>query len=226
MDVASSRREKVVLVGCALKSAPKTSAKQSSLSLEESLDELASLTASAGGTVVERLVQEREQYDSASLIGSGKLNELEEVSRELQADVVIFDENLSPAQQRNIERKIGCRVIDRTQLILDIFASRARTREGKLQVELAQLNYMLPASQDAVWSSQGWAVVSEPEVPARRNWKAINAKSTSAFTRSRKIWNVFARIVVCTGPIAIRFPFQRFQWWATPTRANPHCSTL
>ncbi len=144
MDVASSRRERVVLVGCALKSPPKTSTTQSPLSLEESLDELASLTASAGGAVVERLVQEREQYDSAYLIGSGKLRELEEVSQELQADVVIFDENLSPAQQRNIERKIGCRVIDRTQLILDIFASRARTREGKLQVELAQLNYMLP----------------------------------------------------------------------------------
>ena len=144
MDVANSRREKAVLVGCALKSPPKTSTTQSPLSLEESLDELASLTASAGGAVVERLVQERAQYDSAYLIGSGKLRELEELSQELQADVVIFDENLSPAQQRNIERKIGCRVIDRTQLILDIFASRARTREGKLQVELAQLNYMLP----------------------------------------------------------------------------------
>jgi GTPase len=144
MDVANSPRERAVLVGCALKSPPKNSTTQSPLSLEESLDELASLTGSAGGAVVERLVQEREQYDSAYLIGSGKLRELEEVSREFQAEVVIFDENLSPAQQRNIERKIGCRVIDRTQLILDIFASRARTREGKLQVELAQLNYMLP----------------------------------------------------------------------------------
>jgi len=144
MDVANSRREKAVLVGCALKTSPKTSTTHAPLSLEESLDELASLTASAGGHVVERLVQEREHYDPASLIGSGKLRELEETTQELHAEVVIFDENLSPAQQRNIERKIGCRVIDRTQLILDIFASRARTREGKLQVELAQLNYMLP----------------------------------------------------------------------------------
>jgi len=144
MDVANSRREKAVLVGCALKTSPKTSTAHAPLSLEESLDELASLTASAGGHVVERLVQEREQYDPAYLIGSGKLRELEETTQDLQAEVVIFDENLSPAQQRNIERKIVCRVIDRTQLILDIFASRARTREGKLQVELAQLNYMLP----------------------------------------------------------------------------------
>jgi GTP-binding protein HflX len=144
MDVLTSRREKAVIVGCALKTPPKTSATQAHLTLEESLDELASLTASAGGRVVERIVQEREQYDPAFLIGSGKLHELEEAAQAIQADLVIFDENLSPAQQRNIERKVGCRVIDRTQLILDIFASRARTREGKLQVELAQLNYMLP----------------------------------------------------------------------------------
>jgi GTP-binding protein HflX len=146
MDVPISRRERAVLVACALKSPPKNSATQSPLSLEESLDELASLTTSAGGAVVERLVQEREQYDSAYLIGSGKLRELEEVSQEFQAEVVIFDENLSPAQQRNIERKIGCRVIDRTQLILDIFASRARTREGKASggVGAAQLHAASP----------------------------------------------------------------------------------
>lgn len=144
MDVSNPRREKALLVGCALKTSAKTLPAQAPLSLEESLDELASLTVSAGGLVVERIVQERENYDPAYLIGSGKLQELEESANRLKAEVVVFDENLSPAQQRNIERKIGCRVIDRTQLILDIFANRARTREGKLQVELAQLNYMLP----------------------------------------------------------------------------------
>jgi GTP-binding protein HflX len=144
MDVPTPRREKAVIVGCALKTPPKTLTPHAHLTLEESLDELASLTASAGGRVVERIVQEREQYDPAFLIGTGKLHELKELTQEIQADLVIFDENLSPAQQRNIERKLGCRVIDRTQLILDIFASRARTREGKLQVELAQLNYLLP----------------------------------------------------------------------------------
>ena len=144
MDVVDSRREKAVLVGCALRTPRKASTTHTPLTLEESLDELASLTASAGGKVVDRLIQAREYYDPAYLIGSGKLRELEEAARDMQAEVVIFDENLSPAQQRNIERKIGCRVIDRTQLILDIFATRARTREGKLQVELAQLNYMLP----------------------------------------------------------------------------------
>ena len=83
-----------MLVGCALKTSPKTSTTQAPLSLEESLDELASLTATAGGTVVDRLVQEREHYDSATLIGAGKLLELEESTQELRADVVIFDENL------------------------------------------------------------------------------------------------------------------------------------
>ena len=145
MNPKESQREKVLLVGCALKTSPKSFAPgQAPLTIDESLDELASLAVSAGGQVVGRILQEREQYDPASLIGSGKLGELEESFHELKADLVIFDENLSPAQQRNIERKTGCRVIDRTQLILDIFAHRARTREGKLQVELAQLNYMLP----------------------------------------------------------------------------------
>lgn len=138
-------REKVLLVGCALKTSPKSLASgHSLLTLDESLDELAALSASAGGQVVGRIVQEREHYDPACLIGSGKLAELEQELQQSKADLVIFDENLSPAQQRNVEKRIGCRVIDRTQLILDIFANRARTREGKLQVELAQLSYLLP----------------------------------------------------------------------------------
>jgi GTPase len=145
MDLTDTHREKVLLVGCALKTSPKALAPgQDALSLDESLDELASLAASAGGQVVSRMIQEREHFDPAYLIGSGKLQELEERLHEHNANLVVFDENLSPAQQRNIERKIGCRVIDRTQLILDIFARRARTREGKLQVELAQLSYLLP----------------------------------------------------------------------------------
>jgi GTP-binding protein HflX len=145
MHLTDTHREKILLVGCALKTSPKSLASgQDALSLDESLDELASLSVSAGGQVVSRMIQEREQFDPAYLIGSGKLQELEESLREHNVDLVVFDENLSPAQQRNIERKIGCRVIDRTQLILDIFAHRARTREGKLQVELAQLSYLLP----------------------------------------------------------------------------------
>jgi GTP-binding protein HflX len=111
---------------------------------EESLVELAELAASAGGDVVERVMQSRPAPEAATLIGHGKVEELCAAVKADSADVVIFDHDLSPTQQRNLEKALDCKVIDRTQLILDIFASRARTREGRLQVELAQLNYLLP----------------------------------------------------------------------------------
>jgi len=110
---------------------------------EESLEELAQLALSAGATVEGTLVQTRDA-DAATLIGSGKVRELGELVGASQADSVIFDSDLSPTQQRNLENALGVKVLTRTQLILDIFASRARTREGRLQVELAQLKYMLP----------------------------------------------------------------------------------
>ena len=110
----------------------------------ESLDELAELAGSAGARIVERLVQSRPAPEAATLVGKGKVEELTAAVQAGNVDVVIFDHDLSPTQQRNLEKALGCKVIDRTQLILDIFASRARTREGRLQVELAQLNYRLP----------------------------------------------------------------------------------
>ncbi|SPF56048.1 putative GTPase [Candidatus Sulfopaludibacter sp. SbA4] len=112
--------------------------------VEESLDELAELAASAGAEISERLTQSRSAPEAATLVGRGKVEELAAAAKGSAADVVIFDHDLTPTQQRNLEKAIGCKVIDRTQLILDIFASRARTREGRLQVELAQLNYLLP----------------------------------------------------------------------------------
>jgi GTP-binding protein HflX len=111
---------------------------------EDSLDELAGLAEAAGAVVVYQLLQERSRPDSASFIGSGKLETLRAACDEVGVDLVVFDNELSPAQARNIERALERRVVDRTQLILDIFAKRARTREGKLQVELAQLKYLLP----------------------------------------------------------------------------------
>jgi GTP-binding protein HflX len=111
---------------------------------EDSLDELAGLAEAAGAVVVYQLLQERSRPDSASFIGSGKLETLRAACDEVDVDLVVFDNELSPAQARNIERALDRRVVDRTQLILDIFAKRARTREGKLQVELAQLKYLLP----------------------------------------------------------------------------------
>ena len=111
---------------------------------EQSLEELAGLADAAGAAVVLRVLQERPKPDPATFIGSGKLTGLAATCAELDVDVVIFDNELSPAQLRQLEAKLERKVIDRTQLILDIFARRARTREGKWQVELAQLKYLLP----------------------------------------------------------------------------------
>jgi GTP-binding protein HflX len=111
---------------------------------EHPLDELAGLAAAAGAQVVLRVLQERPKPDPATFLGSGKVASLAASCDELNVDVVIFDNELTPAQLRNLEEKLDRKVVDRTQLILDIFARRARTREGKLQVELAQLKYLLP----------------------------------------------------------------------------------
>ena len=111
---------------------------------EQSLDELAGLADAAGASVAMRMLQERSRPDPATFIGSGKAAALAAACAEADVDVVIFDNELTPAQLRQLEEKLDRKVIDRTQLILDIFARRARTREGKWQVELAQLEYMLP----------------------------------------------------------------------------------
>jgi len=111
---------------------------------EHSLDELAGLASAAGAAVVLRVLQDRPKPDPATFLGSGKVQTLAASCDELGADVVIFDNELSAAQLRNLEQALDRKVVDRTQLILDIFARRARTREGKLQVELAQLKYLLP----------------------------------------------------------------------------------
>ncbi|MDD2443953.1 MAG: GTPase HflX [Desulfotomaculaceae bacterium] len=130
-------REKAVLVGV---EAPGSDPARAVYSLEE----LARLADTAGADVLGKVIQKRNKPDAATWLGRGKSEELAEICRETGAGLVIFDRELSPAQARNLEDITGVRVIDRTQLILDIFARRARTREGKLQVELAQLNYLLP----------------------------------------------------------------------------------
>jgi len=111
---------------------------------EHALDELAGLAEAAGAQVALRLLQERPKPDPATFLGSGKVDTLASACREARIDVVMFDNELSPAQLRNLEDRLAVKVLDRTQLILDIFARRARTREGKLQVELAQLQYLMP----------------------------------------------------------------------------------
>jgi GTPase len=130
-------REKAVLAALRLPS-------QARVVVEESLDELGRLAESAGALVVGRATQERRAPTPGLYFGKGKVEELKTLSRRQGADLMISDDSLSPIQERNLGGSLGVRVIDRTALILDIFAQRARTMEGKLQVELAQLSYLLP----------------------------------------------------------------------------------
>ncbi|MFC0188805.1 GTPase HflX [Fictibacillus aquaticus] len=136
-ETTNQTAEKAILVGCQL-------SRQTDEHFFYSLEELKSLTETAQGTVAAVVTQKRDRYDSATYIGSGKIEEITALEEELEADLIIFNGELTPSQNRNLSRIFSARVIDRTQLILDIFAIRARSREGKLQVELAQLEYMLP----------------------------------------------------------------------------------
>ena len=137
-------RERALLVGLGLKRAPHLPGHPSDETARESLQELAELARSAGAVVAGSILQMREAIDPASVVGHGKLEEIRAEAQARRAPLIIFDRELTPGQQRNLERGVERRVIDRTQLILDIFARQARSREGQLQVELAQLNYLLP----------------------------------------------------------------------------------
>jgi GTPase len=130
-------RERAILAALRLPTQPRWD-------VEESVDELAGLAEAAGAAVVDRVIQERPAPTPALYFGRGKVEAIREVARDRGADLLISDDALSPIQERNLNEALGLKVIDRTALILDIFAQRARTREGKLQVELAQLSYLLP----------------------------------------------------------------------------------
>ena len=137
MATGGRSKERVILVGIR---GPRTPFGE----VEEHLEELARLTETAGGTVVGTFLQEKARRDPATAVGRGKVEEILEAKQRLDAGLVIFDEDLTPAQVRNLERALDLTVVDRAGLILDIFARRARSREAKVQVELAQLRYLLP----------------------------------------------------------------------------------
>lgn len=137
IETATKRTERVFLVGLELKS-------RSTWDLQDSLNELSELASTAGADVVGNGTQKLEAPIAATFIGKGKADEFSRYCRSQDVDTIIFDDELSAAQSRNLEKVFGCKVLDRTALILDIFAQRAHTREGKLQVELAQLQHLLP----------------------------------------------------------------------------------
>ncbi len=136
LDTAAAR-ERAILVGV-------TTPDTRGAMVEEYLDELALLADSAGAEVVHRITQDRPRPDPAHFLGRGKAEELAWLVQEKNAQLVLFDDDLTPVQVRNLEKLIKCKIVDRSGLILDLFASRARTREARTQVELAQLQYMLP----------------------------------------------------------------------------------
>ncbi|MFO1487132.1 MAG: GTPase HflX [Verrucomicrobiota bacterium] len=137
IETRNTRTERVFLVGVELKSGLASATR-------EALDELAELAETAGGAVIGEGIQKMETPNATTYIGKGKAEEFATFCRANDIDTVIFDDELSPAQSRNLEKVFNCKILDRTALILDIFAQRARTREGKLQIELAQLQHLLP----------------------------------------------------------------------------------
>jgi GTP-binding protein HflX len=150
-EVAKLRtKEKAILVGVKLPSLNR-------FYTEESLEELKLLSETAGAEVLDTVIQERQKLDPAFFIGKGKADQIGDLSRRKGANILIFDDDLSPAQVYNLEKKLDIKVIDRSTLILDIFAKRAKTKEAKIQVELAQLLYLLPRL------TRGWTHLSRQE---------------------------------------------------------------
>lgn len=153
MIETAQKQERVLLIGVAL---------QDSQNFAMSMEELKSLAETAGAAVVATYIQNRDRYDSKSFIGSGKIDEIKPIIEADEIDTVIVNNRLTPRQNANLEEVFGIKVIDRMQLILDIFAMRARSHEGKLQVHLAQLKYMLPrlAGQGVMLSRQAGGIGS------------------------------------------------------------------
>ena len=192
---------------------------------EASMSELYELTESAGAQPVGAMIQKREKPDGATCIGSGRLEELKEVCQSQEIDLIIFDCELSPTQIRNLEFETEVRIIDRTMLILDIFASRARSREGKLQVELAQLKYLLPrlTGKGAAMSRLGGGIGTRG--PGKASWRPTGGTSAEKSRSCGRSWNRCAGSVPPSAPAGRRTRCRWWPSWAIPTQASPPCST-
>ncbi len=218
--IERSFREKIVLVGVTVPPA-------SSEETDEHLAELALLVNTAGADEVARVVQRRDAPDPATYIGKGKAEELRELSLEVDADTVVFDADLSPAQSRNLEKLLGRTAIDRTAVILDIFAQNARTREGKAQVELAQLRYRLPRLRGRglgpVAAGRRHRDQRSRRDPARGGPPAPAPAHDQARGRAQGADQEPAHPAQGRGPAA---GCRRCPWSATPTPASRRCSTV
>lgn len=191
----------------------------------EDPQEFRELALSAGADIVSLVTVTRHQPTAKYLIGSGKVEELHDLVHAEQVDLVIFNHTLTPSQERNLERVFECRVLDRTGLILDIFAQRARTHEGKLQVELAQLDHM------STRLVRGWTHLERQKggsacvARVKPSSKPTAACCGCAFARSshasrRYAASVSRRVAGASARISLQC-----RWWVTPTPASPRCST-
>jgi GTP-binding protein HflX len=186
----STPREKAILVGLSLRQAGENGV-TAKAEVEDHLDELSRLVDTAGAEVVDRIIQGRNSIDPAFFIGRGKAEELAWLARERDVQLLVFDDDLSPVQVRNLEKLIERKIIDRSGIILDIFASRARTSEARTQVELAQLQYMLPrlTRQWTHLSKQygGVGTKGPGETQIETDRRAIRTKISHLRTKLRRI---------------------------------------
>ncbi len=189
--------------------------------VDEYLDELILLADTAGADVRHKIAQERGRIDSATFIGSGKAREIGELVKEEEIDLVIFDDDLSPVQLRNLEKHISCKIMDRSGLILDIFASRAKTKEAMTQVELAQLQYMLPrlTRQWTHLSKQygGVGTKGPGETQIETDRRAIRTR----ISHLKDNYRASIKSAQYSGKGAMNFRASR--WWDTRMPANRHC---
>ena len=196
------------------------------LDAERSLDELAGLAEAAGAEVVLRVMQERPKPDPSTFLGAGKIATLAASAAETDVDVVVFDNELTPAQLRQIEEQVGRKIIDRTQLILDIFARRARTREGQAAGRAGAAQIPAAAARRVpAPRSRGSAAASEREALARRSSKPIAAASARVFTPSPRTSSRCGSAARSCASGARRRRCRRSRSSATRTRGRRRCST-
>ena len=190
---------------------------------QESLSELALLTSTAGSLPVHTLTGKRARPDPALFIGSGKAEELKEAADALDADIVVFNHALSPAQQRNLERFLNRHVIDRTGLILDIFGQRAQSHVGKVQVELAQVQYQASRLVRA-WShlERQKGGIGMRGGPGERQ---LELDRRTAPSGSKPTCRGSSASTTPSAVPARAMTRSASRWWVTPTRASPRCST-
>jgi len=219
IEIAAKRTLRAFLVGVQLKS-------RAEFDVQESMAELAELADTLGAKVMGQAVQKLEAPAPGTYIGKGKAAELAEECRKLKVDTVILDDELSPAQARNLEAIFECKIIDRTTLILDIFARRARSRDGKLQVELAQLEYLLPRLT-RFWGhlSRQAGGIGIRGGEGESQLEADRRKVRSGLTKSARKWRRCAASGAPSGPGGSAANGRWPRSSATPTPANPPCST-